>query len=96
VLAEWLADCGARQLVFDQPKRRLHARGEIVSFFRKLRDRGVKTQVVQADIGSAEDVARLISEVRTSGNPLKGVFHLAMVIDDAPIGSAHPRTNCAR
>jgi acyl carrier protein len=42
---------------------------------------------VPADVGSSEDVARLMAEIRSAGRPLKGLFHLAMVIDDAPIVS---------
>ena len=52
-----------------------------------LRDRGVNVQVVRADVGSAEDVARLLAEIRAGDQPLRGVFHLAMVIDDAPLAA---------
>jgi len=44
----------------------------------------VEVQVVKADVGSAEDVARLIAEIQ---RPLAGIFHLAMVIDDAPLAA---------
>jgi acyl carrier protein len=44
-------------------------------------------RVVRADIGSREDVARLTSEIRLTDRPLRGLFHLAMVIDDAPLVS---------
>ncbi len=44
-------------------------------------------KVVQADVGSPEDVKRLIAEIRASDHPLRGVFHLAMVIDDAPLAA---------
>ena len=51
-----------------QPQRRRHAgsgslRGEAAS-------RGVDVQVVQADVGSPEDVTRLLAEIRTGGQPL--------------------------
>jgi acyl carrier protein len=42
---------------------------------------------VRADAGSAEDVSRLLAEIRASDQPLRGVFHLAMVIDDAPLAA---------
>jgi acyl carrier protein len=42
---------------------------------------------VRADVGSAEDVARLVAGIRAGKQPLRGIFHLAMVIDDAPITS---------
>ena len=44
-------------------------------------------KVVRADIGSREDVIRLMAEIRSGNRPLKGLFHLAMVIDDAPLVS---------
>jgi membrane-bound lytic murein transglycosylase len=51
---------------------------------RNLRERGVEVSIVRADVGSAEDVGRLGAEIRAGDHPLRGVFHLAMVIDDAP------------
>lgn len=83
VLAEWLADCGAKHLVLTS--RSGAATPEAEAFLIKLRERGVDAQVVRADAGSPEDVKRLMTEIASAGHPLKGVFHLAMVIDDAPI-----------
>jgi acyl carrier protein len=42
---------------------------------------------VCADAGSTEDVSRLLAEIRAGDQPLRGVFHLAMVIDDAPLAA---------
>jgi acyl transferase domain-containing protein/acyl carrier protein len=85
VLAEWLADCGVRHLVLTS--RNGPATPEAEDFLAKLRGRGVDVQVVLADAGSQEDVKRLLTEISSAGHPLKGVFHLAMVIDDAPLAS---------
>src|SRR6202022_4208117 len=85
VLAEWLADCGARHLVLTS--RNGPATPEAEDFLAKLSGRGVDVQVVLADAGSPEDVKRLLTEISSAGHPLKGVFHLAMVIDDAPLAS---------
>ena len=85
VLAEWLTDCGARHLVLTS--RNGPATPEAEEFLAKLRARGVDVQVVLADAGSPEDVKRLLTQISSAGNPLKGVFHLAMVIDDAPLAS---------
>src|SRR3984893_9321696 len=85
VLAEWLSDCGARHLVLTS--RNGPATPEAKDFLAKLRGRGLDVQVVLADSGSPEDVKRLLTEISSAGHPLKGVFHLAMVIDDAPIAS---------
>ena len=57
------------------------------AFVQSLRDRGVNVKVVRADAGSAEDVSRLLAEIRSGDQPLRGVFHLAMVIDDAPLAA---------
>ncbi|MEY4298984.1 MAG: hypothetical protein RIR25_220, partial [Verrucomicrobiota bacterium] len=45
---------------------------------------------VTADVGSREEVEKLFSRIRAAGRPLKGVFHLAMVIDDAPLANLTP------
>ena len=85
VLAEWLVECGARHLVLTS--RSGASTPEAIAFVEKLHSRGVETKVVKADIGSPKDVKRLITEVRSAPTPLKGVFHLAMVIDDAPLSA---------
>ncbi len=83
VLAEWLADCGAKHLVLSS--RSGPTTPEAEAFLAGLRERGVEVQVVLADAGSPQDVKRLLAEITAAGHPLKGVFHLAMVIDDAPM-----------
>ena len=65
----------------------IEATPEAETYVQSLRKRGVEVRVAQADIGSAEDVARLTAEIRCSDRPLSGIFHLAMVIDDAPLVS---------
>jgi acyl carrier protein len=60
---------------------------EAEAFVRRLRESGISVRAVPADIGSPADVKRIISEVRSAGRPLRGLFHLAMVIDDAPLAS---------
>ncbi len=85
VVAEWLADRGARHLVLTS--RSGPATPEAEEFIAQLRGRGVEVQIVRADAGSAEDVTRLLGDIAAAGHPLKGVFHLAMVIDDAPLAS---------
>ena len=85
VLAQWLVEGGARHLVLTS--RSGAAAPDAEAFVQTLRKRGVDVRVVQADIGSPADVARLISEIRSADRPLRGLFHLAMVIDDAPLVS---------
>ncbi len=85
VLAQWLVDSGARHLVLTS--RTGGATPEAEAFVQSLRKVGVDVRVVRADIGSSQDVARLIGEIRSGDQPLRGLFHLAMVIDDAPLVS---------
>ena len=85
ILAQWLVECGARHLVLTS--RSGSATPEAQAFISDLQERDVDVRVVRADVGSAEEAARLVAGIRAGGQPLRGVFHLAMVIDDAPIAS---------
>jgi len=81
VLANWLVESGARHLVLSS--RSGASTPEAEAFVRSLRDRGTEVQIVKADAGSPVDISRLFAEIRHTGQPLRGVFHLAMAIDDA-------------
>jgi len=85
VVAEWLVERGARSLVLSS--RSGASTPEAVAFVQKLEDRGVKVEVVKADAGVEADVARLFNAIHVSKEPLRGLFHLAMVIDDAPLSA---------
>jgi len=85
VLSEWLVDCGARHLVLSS--RSGASTPEAVALVESLQKSGVKVSVIKADIGSAKDVKKLTAKLRASKTPLKGIFHLAMVIDDAPLAA---------
>jgi acyl transferase domain-containing protein/NADPH:quinone reductase-like Zn-dependent oxidoreductase/SAM-dependent methyltransferase/acyl carrier protein len=85
VLAQWLVDSGARHLVLTS--RSGAATPDAEAFVQGLRKDGADVRVVRADIGSSEAAARLIEEIRAGDRPLRGLFHLAMVIDDAPLVS---------
>ena len=85
VVAEWLVKCGARHLVLSS--RSGAATPDAEAFVKSLRARGIGVRIVKADVGSAKDVSRLFTEIRACDQPLRGVFHLAMVVDDAPLFS---------
>ncbi|MDI1314782.1 type I polyketide synthase [Prosthecobacter sp.] len=85
VVAEWLADCGAKHLVLSS--RSGPTTPEANAFLAKLNARGVEVKVMLADAGAPEDIQRLLTEISSAEIPLKGVFHLAMVIDDAPMAA---------
>ena len=53
-----------------------------------LQKRGVEVRVVSADVGAPDDVRRLFAEIKSGA--LRGLFHLAMVIDDAPLAALTP------
>ncbi|MCE9519801.1 MAG: SDR family NAD(P)-dependent oxidoreductase, partial [Verrucomicrobia bacterium] len=88
VLSEWLVDCGARHLVL--ASRSGASTPEAEAFLEKLHKRGIETKVIKADSSSPDDVKRLIKEAGSASIPLKGIFHLAMVIDDAPLSALTP------
>jgi hypothetical protein len=85
VLAEWLVKCGARHLVLSSRSGAATPAAE--ALVQSLRHRGVNVKVVRADAGSSNDVSRLLAEIRAGDQSLRGVFHLAMVIDDAPLAA---------
>jgi NAD(P)-dependent dehydrogenase (short-subunit alcohol dehydrogenase family)/acyl carrier protein len=89
VLARWLTECGARHLVLTS--RSGASNPEAAKFVNELEERGVDVRVVPADIGAPGDVRRLFEMIESCGEPLRGLFHLAMVIDDAPLAVLTPQ-----
>ncbi|MDP9291520.1 MAG: SDR family NAD(P)-dependent oxidoreductase, partial [Verrucomicrobiota bacterium] len=88
VLARWLVECGAHHLVLTS--RSGASNSEAEKFVADLQERGVEVRVVSADVGAPDDVRRLFAEIKSGVQPLRGLFHLAMVIDDAPLASLTP------
>jgi acyl carrier protein len=85
VIANWLVNCGARHLVLSS--RNGASTPEAEAFVNSLLDRKVTVQIVKADAGSPDDIARLLAEIDGNAQPLRGIFHLAMFIDDAPLAA---------
>ncbi|MEP6671512.1 MAG: SDR family NAD(P)-dependent oxidoreductase, partial [Chthoniobacter sp.] len=85
VVAQWLVKCGAKHLVLSS--RSGAATPEAEAFVKSLRNLGTEVRVVRADAGSEKDIKRLLTEIKAAKQPLLGVFHLAMVIDDAPLAA---------
>ena len=88
VVARWLAGRGATHLVLTGRQGAATAGAE--EFIKEMAATGVEILPAAADVASPEDVRRLVAQVRATGRPLKGVFHLAMVIDDAPLSKLTP------
>jgi NADPH:quinone reductase-like Zn-dependent oxidoreductase len=78
-VAEWLADEGARHLV-------LTGRGsptaEAEAVLAHLRERGVAVEVSRCDVAQEVEVEALFRCMRGEMPPLRGIFHLAGVLDD--------------
>lgn len=82
-IAEWMVARGAGHLVLvgrsgagsPQAQRALE----------RLRAKGAQILALAADISQASDVASLVARIRAELPPLKGVFHAAAALHDAPI-----------
>ena len=85
-LAKWLAERGAKKLVL--ATRRGICDGEHVIFLQSLRDSHVdlEVQVTTDDLTSEETVKKLASGLC----PITGVWHLAMVLNDALLKDMTP------
>src|SRR4029077_7558130 len=59
-------------------------------FVNEMQARGVEVRVVSADFSKPKDVIRLFTQISSGAQTLRGVFHLAMVIDDAPLAALTP------
>ncbi len=85
VISTWLVECGARHLILTS--RSGASTPEAVAFLEKLAKDGIAVSVIKADVGSPADVRKLMKKANSAKVPLKGIFHLAMVIDDAPMSA---------
>ncbi|KFE58865.1 type I polyketide synthase [Hyalangium minutum] len=79
-LARWMVERGARHLVLAS---RSGADSKVEEPLAALRRTGAEVQAVRADVANRAEVARLLEGIATSGRPLRGVFHLAGLLDDA-------------
>ncbi|KAL4784866.1 hypothetical protein BJX76DRAFT_367271 [Aspergillus varians] len=82
-LSEWLFERGARHLAFlsRSGAKRAEAR-ETVEW---LQERGVHVAVFSGDVSDASVVNGAIQQVEATPYRLAGVFHAAMVLQDAPL-----------
>lgn len=79
-VAKWLVNRGAKSLVLTG--RNGAATPEAKRLVAELKQLGAKVLVVKADITDEKLVARLFKRVARSLEPLRGIFHAAMVLDD--------------
>ena len=85
VMAHWLVECGARRLAL--ASRSGASSPEAEAFVESLQARGVEVLILKGDVGTEPGVTRIISAIHEAGHELRGLFHLAMVIDDAPLAA---------
>ncbi|MEP1079780.1 thioester reductase domain-containing protein [Leptolyngbya sp. PL-A3] len=78
-VARWLVEQGARHLVLTgRQVASPHAQGTL----EQLAQAGANVVVVQADVSSEADVARVMATITATLPPLRGVIHAAGVLDD--------------
>ncbi len=78
-IAEWMAERGARRLVFTSRHR---PQGQAAETVRGLEAKGVRAVVSIADITEEAELHRILGEVRAKMAPLRGIFHCAGMLDD--------------
>ncbi|MBE9571659.1 MAG: SDR family NAD(P)-dependent oxidoreductase [Proteobacteria bacterium] len=78
-VSRWMADCGAKHLVLLGRKDPSDNAIEVLTHLKKV---GVQVMVVRADVSDQERLAETLEEIRVSMPPLRGIFHLAGVLDD--------------
>jgi NADPH:quinone reductase-like Zn-dependent oxidoreductase/short-subunit dehydrogenase len=61
---------------------------ELTETIGALRRAGATISVLDCDVASAQAIDRAVTEIEASMPPLRGVFHLAGIIDDAPAATS--------
>ncbi|MGE3267190.1 MAG: SDR family NAD(P)-dependent oxidoreductase [Chloroflexota bacterium] len=79
IVADWLVDQGARNLVLVGRRAAAAAAEAVVN---RLEERGARVLVARADVSQADAVARLFAEIDGSMPPLRGIIHAAGILDD--------------
>ncbi len=79
-LAQWLVDQGARHLALlgiTEPS------AEAQQTLEALQARGAEVRVLMADVAQAAQVDQVLADIGATMPPLRGLFHLAGLLDDA-------------
>ncbi|PSR19689.1 beta-ketoacyl synthase [filamentous cyanobacterium CCP3] len=79
-VARWLAQQGAQHIVLTG--RRVPSEVPVLV---ELAQQGVTVQALAADVSQQAAIADLVKQIQTTLPPLKGVFHVAGVLDDGMI-----------
>ncbi len=78
-VARWLVEKGARHLVLLSRSGPTSDLEEVAVDFKA---KGATVTTIQADVSNESDLARVMSEIRNTMPPLRGVIHAAGVLDD--------------
>ncbi|HTC64496.1 MAG TPA: SDR family NAD(P)-dependent oxidoreductase [Candidatus Saccharimonadales bacterium] len=78
-VARWLSERGARHLVLLSRSGASLAGEDSIS---ELKQSGTDAITMQGDVSSHSDIARVLSEIRSTMPPLRGIVHAAGVLDD--------------
>ncbi len=81
-VARWLVEQGARHLTLVSRHDAAPARQQQLEL---LQARCPDLRQRRADVSQREAVAEVLAEIRAQGRPLRGIFHLAGVLEDAPL-----------
>ena len=82
-MSQWLVERGARHLVLSS--RSGAATDEARAGVAAMQAAGAAVTVLQSDVSDPASVTALLREIAQSHPPLRGVFHVAMVLDDGLI-----------
>ncbi|KGJ03782.1 hypothetical protein IT41_12645 [Paracoccus halophilus] len=84
-IAKWLADKGAGHIVLAGRKGpKTPGAQEMMA---ELQRRGSGVTALSADIANAQNVSEMFAKIGKLDQPLRGVFHAAGILDDAPVYS---------
>jgi acyl transferase domain-containing protein len=79
-VAQWLIDKGVRNIVL---MGRSEPTAEARSILDGIAKDGANIRTAQADVSDLQQVARVITDIKESMPPLRGVIHAAGILDDA-------------
>ena len=79
VIAPWLVEQGVRHLVL-LSRQKPHSQARQV--IEEMESKGAQVIVAAADVTQEEQIAGILSEIERSLPPLRGIFHLAGLLDD--------------
>jgi len=88
VIAKWMVAQGARFLAL--MGRSGAADTKVKKEIKKMKSQGVQILEIQGDISKRKDARAALAEIRKNHPPIRGIFHAAMVLDDAALVNMTP------